>query len=226
MDLSSLEGPQMVNPRFIVQPDVPARYHRSRTPTHVLFSKPLPPRPASADPASPQQRYHTRSGWPSEELIDNNPRHAPVRTVRGLSGQIYPDCDPRNEPHLSLHTPQQYQSTSQIRRPRSSIPTNLVWLEDEKLWVVADSDIPPNDRYHEREPLHLTSPVSPLSGYHPASFHRTEYDHYRSARETLPNQLPGCSGHGFGPPHVAQSRDDRVSRWISVVERTQQDRRS
>lgn len=215
----------MVNPRFIVQPELPARYQRSRTPTHVLFSKPLPPRPASADPASPQQLYHTHSGWPSEQMIENDPRHAPISAGRGPSDQVFPDCDPRNGHYLSLHTPQQYQATSQIRRPRSSIPTNLVWLEDEKLWVVADSDIPPDDRFHERDPWHSTSPVSPLSGYHPISFHRTEYDQYHSAQENLPNQLPVSGGHGFGPPHVTQSRDDRVSRWISVVERTQQGRR-
>ncbi|CAG8925888.1 unnamed protein product [Penicillium salamii] len=227
MDLSSLEGPQMVNPRFIVQPEVPARITRSRTPTHILFSKPLPPRPprpVSADAASHRQRHNFQQGWPSERMMDVNVRGEPA--YRGSSSyEVFPDCDPRNQHVLSVHTPQQYPSGPHNRRPRSCNPANLVWLEDEKLWVVGDETMARQHRVHDRPPLQSDSPVSPLSGYHPISFHRTEYDVYHSARNDVPTQLPVNGGHGFGPPHVAQSRDDRVSRWISVVERTHVNRR-
>ncbi|KAJ6187098.1 hypothetical protein N7519_002006 [Penicillium mononematosum] len=51
MDLSSLEGAPIVNPKFIVPPDTttPRIRTQSRASIQHLFSKPLPPRPASTD---------------------------------------------------------------------------------------------------------------------------------------------------------------------------------
>ncbi|CAG7924008.1 unnamed protein product [Penicillium olsonii] len=224
MDLSSLEGPQMVNPKFIVQPDVPARIHHSRTPTHVLFSKPLPPRPASADATSPRHGQSIQQDWPSERMMDGNLRRSPARR-RSPQYEGFYEYDPRSQHVPTLRIPQQYPSGHHVRRPRSCNPTNLIWLEDQKLWVVGNSIASPQDRFYERPPSHSTSPVSPLSGYHPMSFHRNEYDLHYSARADSPDHLPVHNDHGFGPPHIAQTRDDRVSRWMSVVERTHANRR-
>ena len=226
----------MVNPKCLVPPDTTAARIRpnSRTPTHVLFSKPLPPRPASTDVTSPRQRRTIQHDWPSESpAIDRNLRRAPARRGRrSPSDEIYPDCDPRNEDHLSPWSPRNLQSSPRPRRSQSCMPTNLIWLEDEQQWAVGGREMSNTyDQFHDNRPPSPapTSPISPLSPYEPATFYFetdsiTNYGHL-SARDQLPTRPPPYDSHGFGLPHATRSGNDRVCRWISVVQRMQEDRR-
>jgi hypothetical protein len=178
MDLSSLEGPQMVNPKCIIQPDTTAARIRpnSRVPTHILFSKPLPPRPASTDVTLSRQRRTIQPKWPSESpAIDHSLKRAPARRGRRTpSDEAFPDCDPRNEHHIPSHTPRDLQTSPQPRRSRSCMPTNLIWLEEEEQWIVGGRDIVNTHERFQDNPAPSQSPISPispLSPFHPATPH-------------------------------------------------------
>jgi hypothetical protein len=140
--------------------------------------------------------------------------------------QVFPDCDAQHAYDGSSRTPNDPQCNPRPRRSRSCMPTNLIWLEDEEQWIVAGREAPSHDRTHARQPSHsMESPISPLSSHHPATFRVTSNYNYWD-RADLPSHLSPFDNHGSGPQHVTHTGSDRVSRWISVVERTQENRRS
>jgi hypothetical protein len=232
MDLSSLEGAQMVNPKCTISLDTATARIRSksRTPTHILFSKPLPPRPASTDIASPRQRRIIQSDWPLESpAIDYNYnlKRAPAhRGRKGPPDEIFPDRDPRKEHSLSYA--QRNSRTSPLpRRSRSCMPTNLIWLEEERHWIVGGNDIfNTHGQFRDNAaPQSPVSPVSPLSRYIRKTSPETNKNVNDCHRQTQDDVLtrPSYDSHGFGPPHAARSGNERVCRWISVVQRTRED---
>ncbi|OQE30341.1 hypothetical protein PENFLA_c003G09549 [Penicillium flavigenum] len=79
MDLSSLEGAPIVNPKFIVPPDTttPRIRTQSRASIQHLFSKPLPPRPASTDGLAIRpvhNRWQYKAGFGPETYEDSAER--------------------------------------------------------------------------------------------------------------------------------------------------------
>ncbi|KGO36430.1 hypothetical protein PEX1_107310 [Penicillium expansum] len=75
MDLSSLEGTPMVNPKFIVPPDttIPRIHTQSRVSIQYLLSKHLPPRPTSTEAISPTQHCKGLQDWsPNPSIINGN----------------------------------------------------------------------------------------------------------------------------------------------------------
>ena len=92
MDLSSLEGPPIDNPRLRVPPNpTNPRIHIHSPPpdtsiTNILVWKPLPPAPTSTDNAS-QRQYQRRNDWPSGPSLDPNLRQSPAH--RG-GAQVHP----------------------------------------------------------------------------------------------------------------------------------------
>lgn len=210
----------MVNPKYIVMPDTsPTRVcHHSRTPTHILFSKPLPPRPASTDVTSPRQRRAIQSEWqPDFPAIEQNLKRAPARRGRrSPSDGIFPDCDPRYEHDISSCTPSDHQYSPRPRRSQSCMPTNLIWLEEEEQWVVGSRYVSDTrDYFHNiRAPAQTpTSPVSPLSLYRQTTSSletdRIAHDH-RPTRDELLNLLSPHGSHEFGPPLAIRSGNERV----------------
>lgn len=247
----------MVNPKYIIPPSPTIRIYRSPTPTHMLFSKPLPEmpqRPRSADPFSSPSRRQNRGECPSPSgSADDSPlRRAPAcKNRRRRSDEMYQDrrqtqqeFDFWTRPAYAVHipTPQhQHQHQNQRPRPRSCMPTNLIWLEDEKQWTIAKpKKLPPyqrRDRLPSRaststrsalSPLSpiqcpispIIPPVSPISNDQPVRFYMDRNDPNQISEDELPSPLSSC-GHGFGPD-PAQAGNNRVSRWLSVVERRQE----
>ena len=230
MDLSSLEGAPIVNPKFIVPPDptTPRIRTQSRASVQYLFSKPLPPRPASTDGISPTQNRSPLQDWPIDlSTIDGDLRRvATRRRTRPPPDEVSPDCDPRGRdmrPRIQ-HIPRP------PVRPRSCVP--LTWLEDEKKWMVGEAYMP---RAHDSRPLDdiasYRSPVSPVSPISPWQdmFQRLD-DHIeynnRLCRENLLRQTSSYDAHRFNQTHDPDLGDDRVSRWVATARRMHETRQN
>lgn len=231
MDLSSLEGAPMVNPRFIIPPDMtPPRIHtQSRASGQHLLSEPLPPRPASTDVISPIQHYNGPQDWSANRstIGGNIRRTSPRRRTSNPSDGLSPNCDPQYEYEM---TPRIQQISHPPVRPRSCV--TLTWIEAEKKWIVGEIYMP---RTHDSRPQDDTapcrSPVSPISPISPwqNGFQRLdEHIHYnnRLCRENLLSQSPPHDGRRLGQTHDAASRNDRVSNWVATARRMHEDRQN
>ncbi|GLI78068.1 hypothetical protein PoHVEF18_006367 [Penicillium ochrochloron] len=239
MDLSSLEGPPLADPdpRVIVPgpvdnifpriqqepptPESPSHYYSY----HTLYTKPLPPRPASADPLDLRQLRHPisnnrmASSHTDPSLSDSNLRRMPAqRGRRSYSNELRPGdgiaaADPVRDVRSRSPSvnPYLYTECRVPRRPRSA---PLVWSEEEELWVVtggsASSERPPTR--HSRPPrleTHLSEPS--LRSEDPVD---EDLDH----DALLPP--PSYDSHGFSHTHVVrQQRGGPESRWGAVARR-------
>ncbi|KAJ5130871.1 uncharacterized protein N7515_006910 [Penicillium bovifimosum] len=224
MDLSSLEGPPIADPPFILSPDTtsPRITTPSPTPTHILRSKPLPPRPVSRN-VTPSQHQHRRHEQPSEcPNPDGNSRQMPARKpTNSPSEELAPDCDPRHE-HESSST----QSSPRPRQPRPCVP--LTWLEDEKKWVVGEAHPPTTrDPRFEHAASSALSPVSPMSSCSPCydMIRRLDehiaYNNYLY-QEGVPNHSPAFNSHRFHQGYGTALGNERVARWVAMTQRMEQ----
>ncbi|CAG7950711.1 unnamed protein product [Penicillium nalgiovense] len=228
MDLSSLEGAPIINPKFIVPPDTttPRIRTQSRASIQYLFSKPLPPRPASTDGISPTQHRSPLQDWPLDlSTIDGNLQRASARRrTRAPPDEVFPDCDPRGRevrPRIQ-HIPHP------PVRPRSCVP--LTWLEDEKKWMVGEIYMPrthdprpQDDIASSRSPVSPISPISPWQDMFQRLDAHIEYNN-RLCRENLLRQTPSYDGHRSSQTHDPDLGDDRVSKWVATARRMHENR--
>ncbi|KAJ5406802.1 hypothetical protein N7465_008086 [Penicillium sp. CMV-2018d] len=232
MDLSSLEGTPMVNPKFIVPPDTTPRIHtQSRASTQHLLSTPLPPRPASTDAISPTQHCNGLQNWPANRsTIDGNIRRASARRCTSNPPcELSPNCDPQYEYEM---LPRIQHIPHPPVRSRSCVP--LTWLEDEKKWIVGEiymprthDSRPQDDTASCRSPVSPISPISPITPWQDVFQHLDEHiDHNnRLCRENLLSQSPPHDGRRLSQTYDTALRDDRVSNWVETARRMHENRR-
>ncbi|KAJ5834440.1 hypothetical protein N7447_000466 [Penicillium robsamsonii] len=229
MDLSSLEGAPMVNPKFIVPPDTTPHIHTDSRSIQYLLSKPLPARPASTDPISPRQQSNGLHDWPpNRSTIGGNLRRASARRrTRDLSNQLSPNRDPQYDVRPRIqHTPHP------PTRPRSCVP--LTWLEDEKKWIVGEIYMPPTHETRTQDDIASTrsavspiSPISPITPWQDVFQHLDEHIDYnnRLCQENLLSPPPPYGRHSFGRTNETYL-DDRVSSWVAATRRIHEDRQN
>jgi hypothetical protein len=218
MDLSSLEGPPIENPRFSVSPNpTNPRIHIHSPPpdtsiTNILVWKPLPPTPASTHP-TPQWQYQRRSDWLSGPSLDPNLRRSPAHRGRrspSPSQELFPDYHPRQERPSSSLTPANFRSNSLPRRPQTCQP--LVWLEDEQYWIIGDRPRTPDPQTRNRPRSSGSSPISPISSRSP--FHLDSSFSPISPRVSVDHQVdqpPHYGSHRYGSTPATRLRDARIT---------------
>lgn len=232
MDLSSLEGSPMVNPKFIIPPDMsPPRIHTQlRASSQHLPSTPLPPRPASTDAISPTQHCNGLQDWSvNRSTVDGNiTRTSPRRRTSNPSDELSPNCDPQYEyemPPRMQHTPHP------PVRPRSCVP--LTWIEAEKKWIVGEiymprthDSRPQDDTAFCRSPVSPISPISPITPWQNVFQCLDEHIDYnnRLCRENLLRQSPPHDERRLGQTHDTALRNDRVSNWVATARRIHENR--
>ncbi|CDM33318.1 hypothetical protein DTO013E5_9101 [Penicillium roqueforti] len=225
MDLSSLGGAAMVNPKFIVQPDTttPRVQANSSASIQYLFSKPLPPRPSSTGATSPTQHRNTRQNRsPNRSPIDANLRWAEARgRPIGPPDELFLNHEYEVRPRIQHipHSPP---------RSRSCVP--ITWLEHEKKWIVGEIYV---HGAYDAQPQDDTasSPVSPISPVRPWRDVFQRFDEHidynnRLRREDLLVQPPPYDEHGFIQTYDAALGDDRVSSWVRIAQRMHEERRN
>ncbi|KAJ5587035.1 uncharacterized protein N7459_002800 [Penicillium hispanicum] len=217
MDLSSLEGPPVVNPRLDIPQDPTIIRVQEEPPTpqsaadarHFILSKPLPSRPASADPCPSRQpnlrpentRLNTSAGI---SHVDCHLRRAPARRGRqnSVDDMLFDEAPGEAHPRPSdyfisaSHEPQ-------LWRSRSCSP--LIWVEEEGMWVVADS--PPS------ETISQTSTSRPSLRLHTWMTRPWERQSHRSDHDP-----PPYDSHAFRPPAMRRG-NGVMSRWTAVGRR-------
>ncbi|KAJ5551381.1 hypothetical protein N7535_000670 [Penicillium sp. DV-2018c] len=227
MDLSSLGGPPIADSPFIVSPDTTPP--RTTTPlpssSHILHSKPLPPRPPSRN-VTPSQHRNRRHEQPSEHprTHSNSRQTSAHRSTNRTSEDLAPDCDPRLE-HGSSST----QSSPRPRQPRPCAP--LTWLEDEKKWVVGEAHPPSTrDRDHpfEHAASSTFSPVSPMTSCSPCYDMIRRLDEHIAYndylyQEGVPNHSPAFNSHRFHPGYGTAQGNERVARWVAMTQMMEPD---
>lgn len=236
MDLSSLEGPPLADPRVNVPadstfprieeepptPETPSHYHTYFN----LYTKPLPPRPASADPLDLRQSRHSRSdihtaGSSTDPFrSDSDLRRVPAqRGRRSTSNELRPGegitgTEPVREAR-SRSPPANLYLYAECRVPRRPRSAPLVWLEDEELWVVTGSSTssqrPPT---RPSRPARLETHMSePLRRSEPLLDEELDVDH------SALSPPPSYDSHGFSHTHVVQQQRGVESRWGAVARR-------
>lgn len=219
-DLSSLEGPPIEDTRLLSTPRclIPRICEEPATPNstpHCLLWKPLPPRPASAEPSSSRlQRYRVDIPIPPTEnnighlRNDAHLRRVPAqRNMRSLDrNETSPDrhqhpSDEHERPRSPRSHSVPHQPPGRPRR-RSHSSGGLVWLEDAEQWVVAHppasrSSHPPVTRLPTRLRNATTRPV------------RRYIDLSSLDVNDVGEDDTGCRGyppdyesHAFSPTHV------------------------
>ncbi|KAJ5959786.1 uncharacterized protein N7479_006936 [Penicillium vulpinum] len=232
MDLSSLEGAPMVNPKFIVPPDTmtPRVHKHSRASIQYLLAKPLPPSPTSTDAISPTPNCTRLYDWShNRSAVGGRLRRASARRrIRDQPDELSPNGDPQYERQV---TPRRKHITNPPVRPRSFVP--LTWLEDEKKWIVGEIYIPhthdsraQDDTASSRSVGSPISPVSPITPWQDVIQRLDEHIDLdnRLWQENLLGQPPPFDRHSFGQPH--DTREDRVSSWVAATRRMHEDRRN
>ncbi|KAF3394391.1 hypothetical protein F1880_005218 [Penicillium rolfsii] len=237
MDLSSLEGPPLAeqNPRVVISVDNESPRIQQEPPTpesashypiyHNLYTKPLPPRPASADPLNLRQSRHSIShnrmdnSHTKSSLSDSHLRRVPAQRGRRSSHELRPGegiaaADPVRDacsrsPSVNAYLQPEYRVP---RRPRSA---PLAWSEEEELLVVSgrsSSSHWPSTRQTRLPQLDTHLNVLSLRSEDPVD---GEQDH--DAHSPPP---PLYDSHGFSHTHVVrQQRGGAESRWGAVARR-------
>ncbi|KGO76460.1 hypothetical protein PITC_088740 [Penicillium italicum] len=234
IDLSSLEGAPMIDPKFIVPlgTTVPRIHTKSRASIQYLLSKPLPPRPASTEAISPTLHCNGLKDLPpSRPTINDNKRRASAhRRTSTPPDALSPNCDPNYEYEMP---PRMQRISHPPVRPRVCVP--LTWLEDEKKWIVGERYTPrthdsrlQDDVKFSQSPVSPISPISPITPWDDKFQHRDEHIDYnnRLCRENLLSQPPPFGGRRVSPTHDTALVDDRVSNWVATARRMHEDRRN
>ncbi|KAJ5219018.1 uncharacterized protein N7498_001117 [Penicillium cinerascens] len=201
MDLSSLEGPPIddqstmrtphsIIPRLRVDNATP-----HNTPPNLLW-KPLPPRPASAEPISPRQQEHRRpaanpTGNDGPSSRDNNLIRASAHRGR------HTEEDELEHNRVSPDYERSRSSTiiqRQTNQPRSRSSDPRVWLEDVEQWTTVGSSATRSSHPQiHRLPTRLRNATTPLYVGHP-------YDSDDDLERR--DHPPDYESHCFSPNHV------------------------
>ncbi|KAJ6012668.1 hypothetical protein N7522_003023 [Penicillium canescens] len=246
MDLSSLIGPPIIDPRAHAPapsaiPRIHDEFQTSLSDAHYnLFTWHLPPTSASVEPISLRQQQHRRRANRQSSLdIDASGSEEDLQHIPAQRGRRNPtdeflkqqlgELRSRESPNVfSPARDQHSRSPLNIlttppehpvpRRARSCSP--LIWLEDEGLWIVA-------------RPSTSASP-SPPSPQSPSR--RPELQLHTSSQlldfdlqlDSSGNDVgdhtpppPSYDSHRFRPAHVLRQQRGTVSRWGTVARRMQ-----
>lgn len=230
MDLSSLEGPPIDDPRVVSTPDSTIPRIREEPATsnstpHNMLWKPLPPRPASAEPMSSRQQQQRRpgarpTGHHGADLPGSDPHLRRVPAQRGrrsptddddddefMPGSVFPEERPR-----SPHHPTHLEPERRLMRSRSSDP--LVWLEDEEQWVVAGPSTRRSSAQIRQLPPRLRNATTRPLGRYPDMSDDSDDDLERS------DHPPDYESHQFSPTHVMRLTYGPASRPRASARRT------
>jgi hypothetical protein len=223
MDLSSLEGPPMLDTRFSSPApsthSVPhIRLEDVTSPVSPLDSSSwdLPPRPASTSAIPPRNKYPNISSngfWqsmhPESSSASNHITTAP-RSHPAESSSHAASYRPSTASNQNTHTSTSAafssaisspQPTRPITRPHSSslsTPHQLVWVESEQIWILTTRTTPP-------------STITPPHHLHP---------HYRPHSSLAPIPNPSfATGTGIGAPStLSHSRSMEMNPSTSIRE--------
>ncbi|EAW08146.1 uncharacterized protein ACLA_028710 [Aspergillus clavatus NRRL 1] len=146
MDLSSLEGPPIADPRFTMSiPQIHldhalfATPHPEPEPEQRLRASYLPQRPASADAlAHPRQKHrhqHRQRNQPHLTLDTNTSRHSYTPTTTYNNAYAYA----RARAHAHAHAPSSQHTHHPARAPR-----RLTWIESESIWIITSAGASPS----------------------------------------------------------------------------------
>lgn len=234
MDLSLLVGSPLPDSGVIVPFDSTFPRIQEEPPTpvtgvhyrdyHNLYTKPLPPRPASVDPSDLRQLRQSRSdnhnvlSQTNPSLSDRHLRRMPAQRGRRIisNGSQLSDgiaaADPVRDARSRSPPLNPYLST-ECRMPRQPQSVPLVWLDEEELWVIAgDSQPSPRPPIRQSRPTRLETHLSepPWDGEVP------------DAEDIGVSPLsppPSYDSHGFSHTHVMRQQRGLESRWSAVARR-------
>ncbi|KAL4896618.1 hypothetical protein BDV59DRAFT_198976 [Aspergillus ambiguus] len=254
MDLSSLEGPPIRDSRFTT-PSWGESAPRIQLDTSVISPSHsdggyevdwdrglsgLPPRPASTDNNIASPRHHRYS------MIESSP----TRPMRDLAPSIASHTPPRpRSSHASR--PSQYQSTLSAAQPPPapsssterrhptrlqshsfSSPHQLVWLDEENIWVLVGTDpATTTSRSTSRPglPRLRTSANDDTATLRIAQPHPPSLSHARSMETFFANnEMMSPNYDDLPPPYERHIYDQQlavgagVSRWANVARRVNQ----
>ncbi|KAL2821121.1 hypothetical protein BJX63DRAFT_427801 [Aspergillus granulosus] len=185
MDLSSLEGPPILNSRFSSPPALRThhaiphiRLENVQSPVSPLESNSwdLPRRPASMSAIPPHNKPSNRASdrfWQSiqpESTSSNHRTGAPrshrshssgCTTSRRLSTSTSSNTHARAT--LAPPSPQTTRSTPRQHSSSISTPHQLVWAESEQIWILTTRTAPPSSlapqHHHHHRSLSSLAPV-------------------------------------------------------------------
>ncbi|KAL3463867.1 hypothetical protein BJX64DRAFT_114104 [Aspergillus heterothallicus] len=210
MDLSSLEGPPMLDCRFSsaapsthsVIPHI--RLENIQSPVSPLDSNSwdLPPRPASTSAIiPPRSKYPSTGFWQSmhpagsssSNHVTSAPRSQPMQST-GYTASYRPSSSSGSNSHNNATGPLTSASTTTLlstsqptprptTRPHSSSysnPHQLVWIESEQIWILTTRTTPP-------------------------SAHAPHHHHHRSRSSLAPAPNPNFAA-GAGTTGLSHSR--------------------
>lgn len=234
MDLSLLVGPPLVDSRVIVpshstfpriqeEPPTPVpgvHYHDY----HNLYTKPLPPRPASVDPSDLRQLRQSRSdnhnvgSQTNPSSSDRHLRRMPAqRGRRNTSNDLQLSdgiaaADPVRDAR-SRSPPMNPYLYTECRVPRRPQSVPLVWLDEEELWVIAGGSQPsPWPPIQQSRPPRLETHLSEPSW-------RGEVPDEDDIGPSPLSPPPSYDSHGFSHTHVMRQQRGSESRWSAVARR-------
>ncbi|CEN60000.1 hypothetical protein ASPCAL02441 [Aspergillus calidoustus] len=220
MDLSSLEGPPMLDNTFsspaLSTHSVPhIRLEDVTSPVSPLDSNSwdLPPRPASTSAIPPRSKYPNISSngfWqsmhPDSSSASNHVTTAP-RSHPAEPSSHAASYRPSTASNLNTHTNTSVglstaisspQPTRSIARPHSSslsTPHQLVWVESEQIWILTTRTTP--------------STLTPPHHLHP---------HYRSHPSLAPAPNPSFATRTGAPSTLSHSRSMELNSSTSITE--------
>ncbi|CAI7652440.1 unnamed protein product [Penicillium pancosmium] len=235
MDLSSLEGPPIDDPRVVITPDpIDDGIVHLRSPTIDSSTNPsrlwrsLPPRPSSRGSSS---SYESPT---ASNNNDNNNNDHPYR-------HHYRPSMPRTETSLS---------ESQLRRTRAQrdVPSSstrqqergrrtqsccpLVWVESEQQWVVSESyrHQQQQQQQQQQEEPHMEQSRTPDTISHRIPLSdpflglglNSGFDAWDGAESESVDCPPTYESHGFSPTYVrrlGQGQGQGQGRWSEVAYR-------
>lgn len=153
MDLSSLEGPPIHDPRFTIAPanQTAPRIHLDSAPAYQINGRRRPSRPASAEIITFQHgRYYAQEPnrpLPTRRSVNVIPprsrrrSHSPCANFSLRHPHPQPSnswrfpCSPGPAREASSFTP-----NPALAHPRGlRNPGHLIWLDDENMWIVSDN---------------------------------------------------------------------------------------
>ncbi|KAJ5697986.1 hypothetical protein N7488_011670 [Penicillium malachiteum] len=233
VDYSSLDGPRISDwMTFTPDPTLPRIHQERPTPQseahYYILSKPLPPRPASADPQIPRELRRkpvppldtTRST--TEEVVPENTanlRRAPAR--RG-----------RISPKEELILVEEYLNENSVRptgsnwhtltapSPRRSHTEPIMWLEEEGLWEVPcrwpSRTSLPTLRSPSRSSMSTAFSAIPDGWFHQHGLPVTSDTVRVHIDSALGEAPPSYDSHAFSSAYFMRKQDGPLPEWSPV----------
>ncbi|KAJ5629293.1 hypothetical protein N7528_002950 [Penicillium herquei] len=233
VDYSSLDGPRISDwMTFTPDPTLPRIHQERPTPQseahYYILSKPLPPRPASADPQIPRELRRkpvppldTTQSTTEEVVPENtaNLRRAPAR--RG-----------RISPKEELILVEEYLNEDSVRptgsnwhtltapSPRRSHTDPIMWLEEEGLWEVPcrwpSRTSLPTLRSPSRSSMSTAFSAIPDGWFHQHGLPVTSDTVRVHIDSALGEAPPSYDSHAFNSAYFMRRQDGPLPEWSPV----------